>query len=162
MGTGFSSNSSCLERGHCNDLRWEINTVPVTNYWKECCVDVYVALPLIVLITYMCTAATEQCTDMGQETVVLMQRFSSQEKIKIKLGEKSFDDVILNCPNSKSIPLSHLENLLSPCEGQIYSISLSGTSHKQNWLHIELRLIKTVSHCSFSFPRIDIWQGNVL
>lgn len=52
-GTGFSSLSSCLDRGLRDDLSFKIITMPIANYWKECCTGVCVALPLIVQITNM-------------------------------------------------------------------------------------------------------------
>ena len=43
-GTGFSSLSSCVDGGLRNDLSLKINTVPVANYRKECCIDVSVCV----------------------------------------------------------------------------------------------------------------------
>lgn len=45
--------------------------------------------------------------------------------------------------------LSYLDNSLSPCQGQLYCINLSRWLSKCNLSHIELRVIKTVCHCSF-------------
>lgn len=150
-GTSISSLSSCLDRGFRNDMSLKINTVPIANYRKERRIDVSVCV---------CGTPTDRPDnkhDHYSNKVSQVNRAVCRKLLQKKMFCYTNDSLTMLLQISIHVFQHNLP--LSPCEGQSYCIRLSRSLSKCNCSHIELRVIKTVCHCSFPFPRIDKSQG---